>query len=700
MTTTSPSTSARDAVHALLNPRSVALVGVSADESKFSGQPLRNLQELGYPGGIFPVNRRGGEIRGVESVTSVEELSEPVDVGFIMVPAADCADAVTELGRKGARAAVVAVSGFAEMGTDEGRALQDQLRAAGEAAGVRILGPNCNGLYNTRGPVPLGYNKTHSQRLREGNVALVSHSGAMLGAFAPVLEGYGQGLSSFISCGNEADLTLVDFLDYLVDDQDTRVITLILDGVEDGPAFRRAAGGARERGKAIVALKLGNSTSGTSAAQAHSSRLAGSRAAYEAVFAADGVVSVPTVETLALAGAILGAGRRPSNRSTVAASTSGAGGVLLADMLSESGLAVPPLAARTVKQMADKAGFAQVLNPFDIGAAGPGAIGEHFVALASDPGAGTMLFFLTPTPTAAWRLALAEGLAQIARDFPTKPIIVVSPAMPEDVEVGILQAAGVPVVTSMSDAITVVKALQVLAPAQATQEDADAELAGHGGVASLSEPESKKILAAAGVPFLEEALAGDADSAAEFAAKVGYPVVLKAAGDAIAHKSENRLVVLNIPDETALRDEYAALESRARAVDPEGYSGILVAAFAASGVDVVLGISRDRDFGPMVVFGAGGVQAELVRDVAVTPAPVDREGALALIGRTKVDTLLRGYRGSTPADVEALADLIVSLSAFAVERADDIEAVDLNPVRVFALGDGVVALDALVVPAQ
>lgn len=684
--------STRDAVDTLLDPGSIALVGASADQRKFSGQPLRNLLDAGYPGKVYPVNPRGGEILGVPVLRSIAELPPGVDVGLVLVPAAAAVRAVAELADAGVAVAIVAVSGFAEMGTEDGARLQAELADLARSTGIRILGPNCNGIYRTAVPLPLGYNHTHSQRLPAGHVGLVSHSGAMLGGFVPALARLGHGLSTFVSCGNEADLGLVDIAGHLLDDPDTEVIALILDGVSDGPSFRALAREAAARGKPLVALKLGNSARGTEATQAHSSRLAGAAGAFEAVFAADGVVSVPTLETLALAAAVLADGRRPAHRGVVGASTSGAGAILLADLLSGTGLEPPALSQATAEAMGRTAGFARVLNPFDIGAAGPDTIEQNLRALASDPAAGTLLFYLTPVPTPQWRVRLAEAIAAVADAEPRLPIILIGPAPLHDDEAAIYRGARVPVTTSALDAVAVVQALTRSYPPVAAAPGPGPAAGG-----ALSEHDSRLRLAAAGIPFPAQELVTTPDAAERAAARIGYPVVLKATGSGIAHKSEQHLVAVGVPDAAAVRERFADLDGRARVLDPDGYQGVLVSALVADGVDVVAGVTVDPDLGPFVLVGAGGVLTELIADVAMAPAPVDEESARRLLDRTRVSRLLDGYRGGPRHDREALVRLLVDLSEAAL-GIDDLEAVDLNPVRV--LPAGVVALDALITTTQ
>lgn len=694
---TRPPLEAPEAVDRLLHPRAVALIGASNDEQKFSGQPLRNLRSAGYPGGIYPVNRRGGEVGGLPALTDVADLPEDVDVALVMVPAASCAETVRRLGEVGVPVAVIAVSGFAEMGTDEGERLQKELALAGREAGVRLVGPNCNGLYETSVPLPLGYNRTHSQMLRAGSVALISHSGALFGGFVPLLESYGQGVSAFVSCGNEVDLELTDYVDHVLADERTKVVALVLDGVSDGGMFRAALQRARAADKPVVALKLGNTSSGSSAAQAHSSRMAGKQAAYEAVFTAEGVVSVPTLETLAVASAVLAAGRAPRRPGVAGFSTSGAGGILLADTLGSHGVPLSSLSAETQATMGPIAGFARVMNPFDIGAAGSATIQQNLDALASDGDTGSLLFYLTPTPTQLWQQALADGVAATAARHTDLPILVVSPAPVSVEESATYAAAGVPVVRSLLDASATLSSLvDAVFPGHEDGQGSPVLVAGGSGHA-LSEPASKQYLAVRGLQMPRELVVTSVDEARKAGTEISYPLVLKAAGAGLTHKSENKLVVLDVQVESALEAHFEDLDRRGRLLDPFGYEGIVVSRFVGPGVEVVLGVTVDPDFGPMILFGAGGVLTELIADVAVAPAPLDATQARSLVSSTKVARLLDGYRGADPADVDALVDLVVRLSNVAADEGRTLAAIDLNPVRVLPAGRGVAILDALVV---
>jgi acyl-CoA synthetase (NDP forming) len=515
-----------------------------------------------------------------------------------------------------------------------------------------------------------------------------------------MLESFGQGVSAFVSCGNEVDLELTDYLDHLLADQQTKVVALVLDGVSDGARFRGALRRAKASDTPVVALKLGNTTSGTSAAQAHSSRLAGTQASYEAVFRADGVVSVPTLETLAVASAVLASGRAPRGPGVTGFSTSGAGGILLADTLGAHGVPLSVLSPQTQATMAPLAGFARVMNPFDIGAAGQVTIERNLEALAADPGTGSLIFYLTPVPTPLWRQALADGVAATAARHRDLPILVVSPAPVSAEESAAYTDAGVPVVRSLLDAVTALSSLVDAAFPGRLDEVGPAPVpAATGSGRALSEPTSKRYLAERGLPMPRELVVTTVDGARKAGTEIGYPVVLKAAGAGLTHKSEEGLVVLDVPDEPALEAAFEDLDRRGRQLDPAGYEGVAVSRFVGDGVEVVLGVSVDPDFGPMVLFGSGGVLTELVADVAVAPAPLDVPAARALVSSAKVARLLAGYRGSPPADVDAVVDLLVGLSQVAVEEAGALQAIDLNPVRVLPVGRGIAVLDALVVEA-
>jgi acyl-CoA synthetase (NDP forming) len=317
--------------------------------------------------------------------------------------------------------------------------------------------------------------------------------------------------------------------------------------------------------------------------------------------------------------------------------------------------------------------------------------------LAGDPQAGSFLSYLNPVPTVSWRKALAEATVAVAEAHPEMPVVVVSPATLIPEEAAIYAAAKIPVLGSTLDALTVITALHRHLPTEPVIPAPATEQAHGSGGRSLSEVDSKTLLRPFGVRFPVETLAATADQAVDYATSLGYPVVLKASGSGLTHKTEHALVSVGVSDEAAARAEFDRLNRAGRQLDPEGYQGVLVCEQVPEGIELVLGVTTDPDFGPMVLVGSGGILAELVQDAVIAPAPLTTAQADALLARTRVDQLLRGYRGSAPADRQAAIDQLVALSLAAVQLGSSIEAIDLNPVRVLPAGRGAIALDALVI---
>jgi len=694
-----------NAIDLLFGPRSIAFIGASADPTKQSGQPVRNVAAAGYEGALCAVNRRGEPIDAIPTYAAVEALPEPIDVAFVTVPAAQCAATVRQLGAKGVRVAVLAVGGFAETGSATGQRLADEVRTASQESGVRLVGPVCNGLYNTRRRLALGYNAVHRCALRTGNVALVSHSGALAGPFVTLLESAGAGISSFVSAGAEIDIGLSDFIDYFGADDDTQVIAVIVDHVGDGAKFIAAVRAARRAGKHVVALKLGNTALGRAATLAHSSHLAGARYVYEAVFRAEGVRSVPSIEALALTCALLSAGRSRATGGVVGTSSSGGGAIILADLLTQQGIPVPKLADGTLQEMGERLRFdaARIMNPFDLGLGGR----QHYVAnvasLANDPGTATLLVFGTPVPqmqTAAQHAQLAMAAVNASRSHPDLPVLYLSPAPLFDDERGILEAGAIPVTRSTLDAVAVAKALLPLDPADERDAEGAIIAAGAGDVSgALSEHRSKELLRACGMAFPEEVLARSPQEAVRAAARLRYPVVLKASGAGILHKSEQRLVELGLRNDDELRAAWERLAGRVAMLSNVELEGCLVAPYIDDGIEAIVGFTRDPEFGLTCVVGPGGVLAELfgAEGMCHFVLPLSRARLERAIDASPLAQLLGGYRGGEPCDRAAFIELVLDAGRIASGLGSKLAALDLNPVKVRTRGRGAVALDALCV---
>lgn len=706
-----PSTSVAEALSALFGARSIAVVGASGDVSKLSGLALSNLLTCGYDGQVHAVNRRGITIDGIRTHRTVADIAQPLDAGIVMVPAEHAAQAVSDLGQLGARVAVVAVSGFAEIGTAEGRALQDDLVQAGRAAGVRIVGPNCNGIYDARRPLSLGYNYIHGLRLRSGGVALLSHSGAMAGSAVGLIEPFGAGLSHFVSCGNEADLALIDYAEFLLEDPAVSVFALILDSVGDGPRFRRFARRARDLGKAVLALKLGNSDRGRAATLAHSSRLSGPRAVYEAVFAEDGVALAPTLESLMVAAGLASMGRRSSRPGTIVGSTSGAGCIVMTDALDRVGVTLQGLTQETRAALAGTSRFAQVMNPFDLGASGSPNASSNVAVLAADARAGVLNFVATILQTETGQRRYAEAFAAAAAAHRDLAVLVTAPGPLTSWDVEAYLEAGIPVIPSTSEAANTIGVLQQLAIAALEAPPQTSRLSTGTRAPDVvatrvlregrtpHEAEAKELLAAYGIQHPAERVVA-LDQLDEIADTLAYPVVVKGLSRDLPHKSEHGLVALGVRDAEELRRVASQITDRLEPLVPAGEEGsLLVADMAATGCEVIAGLVRDREFGMLLVVGPGGTGVELMRELHHVPLPTSAERLGAVLRQGVLGQLLAGYRGQPAADRGSLLELLLALAGAADALEPLVEAVELNPVLVgYGRKGGALALDVLLSP--
>jgi acyl-CoA synthetase (NDP forming) len=700
-------TSAVEAIHLLMSPRSIVFVGASTDLEKTSGVPAHSVAASGYSGKLFAVNRRGATVSNIPTYKSIPEVPESVDIAFVTVKATECPQTIRELALKGVRVAVLGVGGFAETGSETGQRLTKELREASRQSGVRIVGPVCNGIYSTPNHLPLGSNAIHRRALEPGSVGFVSHSGALVAPFVTKLEHSGAGLSRFISAGSEMDLGLADFISYFAEDAQTNVIALIVDHVSDGDAFVNAVRRARRAGKELVALKLGNSPLGREATLAHSSHLSGQKQVYDAIFAAEGVRSVPTVECLALTAGILSMGRRRTKGGVIACSTSGGGAITLADLFSEQHVPVPKLQQETVAEISNHLRFdaARIMNPFDLGLGGR----DHYItnvgALARDPAAAVLIVFGTTLQTPAKRMQITGAAVEAARVHPDLPVIYLSPAPLLEDERAVLQEGRIPLCTSTLDAVAVSRALLPVAPV-VPEGSADKRrrklVTQHTG--PLSESRSKALLREFGIPMPVEILARTLDEAADAAKTIGFPVVVKASGRGIWHKSENQLLELGIASESELSIAWRRLEERVQALKDVELDGFLVAPYIKDGVEALVGFSRDPEFGPIAVVGPGGVLAELFGKSAMRhlTLPLDRMKVIQALENTPLGKLIAGFRGGETHDLDAFADLVAATAAMVSDVGDSIEELDLNPVKILAKGQGAWVLDALCVfkPAQ
>lgn len=691
----------------LINPRSVAVVGASDDPVRISGRPLAYLKKHGFAGAIYPINPNREVVQGVKAYPSLMDLPEAPDVAIIAIPAQHVLQAVREAGQKGVAAAIIMSSGFAEAG-GEGIETQKELARLGREGGVRLIGPNCVGLFNATSR----FYGTFTQSLDggvppTGGVAVVSQSGAYGGYIAYLARERGLGVNYWITTGNEVDVDAADAIGWLALRDDVKVIAVYLEGVRNGPAFVQALALARAAKKPVVVMKVGRSEAGAIAASSHTASLAGTDAVYDAIFREYGAFRARTTEEqLDIAEACL-AGKFPVGNRLGIVTLSGGVGVQMCDAAEAYGLDVAPMPKQAQEKLRALLPYAAVTNPIDTTAQvmnDMSLVSKNLEIVLKDGGYDSLVSFLTTVPAARaygtkLRDAILEGVSLGGGDR----LAVLCMAAPDEVA-NEYRDAGFLVYQDADRAVQVVGALTHFGRSfevKTAQVDAASAPRFETAAGALSEHEAKAVLAGAGVPFLPERLATTCEAAVAAATEMGFPVAMKIVSGDIQHKSDIGGVVLNVSDAEAAAAAFETIMANVRRHKPEAaIDGVLVASMAAQGIETIVGVMRDPVFGPVVMFGLGGVLVEVLKDVTFSLAPFDESEALAMIRRIKSYPLLEGVRGAGRSDIEALAKVLSAISRFAAKNRDTIESLDLNPLRVLPGNGGTVALDAVIVPRK
>ncbi|MET0507506.1 MAG: acetate--CoA ligase family protein [Burkholderiaceae bacterium] len=692
----------------------IAIVGASDDVHKIGGRPVHLLRRHGYRGPIYPVNPRGGEIQGLPAWKSVRDLPAAPDMAVLAVPPGAAIEALRDCAARGVRAVVVLSSGFAESG-DEGVALQADLVAIAREAGIRLLGPNCLGTVSVPNATIGSFSIVLEEHLPPaGHVGIVSQSGNVGSFIMQNVAQRGLGVSRFIATGNEADVDVADGIAALAADGMTRVILCCMETCRNAQRLIDALAIARQQRKPVIVLKIGSTEHGQAAAATHTGALAGSDAVIDAVFRRYGALRVHSVETLldiGQAASLLMPDRLPKGERVTLMAASGGFGIMMADAMTRAGLSLPALAETTRARIREALPLAGTHNPVDASAqmsSRPDILLKLLSAVIDEPGSdATVLFLSLSLYNTRLRGVYLDALAEVRKRRPDRLLVVVSRG-PDDA-VREIDALGIPVFPTIDAAAQRMAGLVRLGRLFEPVTD--------GGSATASGPSSgagakplsadvfhnefraKQALAAAGIDVLPEAIAGSAEDAVSHARRFGFPVVLKIVSEDIAHKTEVGGVALNLTDEAAVRRAYDAIVASAAQKAPQArIDGVLVAPMARGGTELIMGISRDPVFGPVVMVGMGGIFAEILQDVAVQVAPVSEDEAEAMVRGLKLFPLLDGARAQPKADVPAAARMVARLSQFAVEHRDAIAEIDMNPVLVKPVGEGAVALDALMVP--
>ena len=688
----------------LLKPRSIAVIGASDDPTRIGGRPVRYCKEH-FDGALYPVNPNRKEIQGLKAYASARDLPEAADCAILAVPAAITFEAVQDCVARGIKGLCVFSSGFAEMGA-EGTALQDKIRDAALNGGARLLGPNCLGLFNaTRGNFMTFSASIEHGRPKTGNVAIASQSGAYGSHLFVLARQRGIGLSSWITTGNEADVDLADAIAFFAEDPETQVIAAYAEGLRERDRLFAALEAARRARKPIVMIKVGRSEAGADAARAHTAALAGSDAVIDAALKEFGVHRALTADEMF--DVAYAASRRlyPVKGRLGIMTISGGAGVLMADAAVEYGLELPAMPEATQAKIKALVPFAGPRNPVDI--TGQmfnmlDTVSEFMDMMLTEGGYDGIAGFFTSWPSApSMSDKLLAALKRASDKHPETPIALVILAPPGPWQK--YEAAGFLCFEDPTRAVAAIAALVKFGRAFARPRRAPAPALAKNALpaptAATDEREAKRILKSAGIPATEDILAKTAAQAVEAAERLGYPVVMKIASPDIAHKSEIGGVALDLRDQQAVAAAFAELRGRVLSKAPKArLDGMIVSPMVRGGVETILGVNRDPVFGPVVVFGLGGIFVEIMKDSVLKLAPFGREEALEMIRSIRGYPLLDGARGRLKMDIGALADALSKLSVYAAANAGKIESIDINPFIV--LPKGGFAVDALIVPRK
>ncbi len=683
----------------LLSPRSVAIIGASDEPARIGGRPIHYMRQAGFTGTILPVNPKRDTIQGLPAYPEIGAIEGPVDVAIIALPAPLVNPTLRACAAKGVKAAVVFSSGFAEEG-GEGIARQAEMRALALETGMRVLGPNCLGCFNAE----IGFTATFTTTLdrgppRPGGLAIASQSGAYGSHIYFTARLRGLGVGKLITTGNEVDLDVAEAIHLLVEDPATHAIAAYAEGIKDGPALIAALEAARDAHKPVVFMKVGRSATGAAAAAAHTASLAGEDRVYDAVLAQYGAHRAETTEEMLDIAYVARPRIYPAGRKLGIVTISGGAGVLMADAADKAGIEVPAMPATAQAAFKKRLPFATARNPVDVTAQAFNEIDlieDGMRIVVEQGGYDAVIAFWTSVAGSTLiadklRDACLRGVGE-RRDLLLVQSMLAAPEIVADYE-----AAGYPVFEDPSRAVAAIAAVMRFGegfaaepPAAPPPRDLPALPAG-----PLGERQAKAFLAAAGLPMVLDRLATSAEEAATAAEAFGGKLALKVSAPEILHKSDVGGVRLDVEGAAEAKAAYAAiLEAVAQALPEVAPEGVLVSPMVPAGLDCILGAKVDPVFGPLVLFGLGGIFTEILDDVAIRHAPVGEKEALAMLDQLKGRALLEGARGAATADRQAIAAAIVAVSQLVAGLADEIVSLEINPLRVGA--EGIVGLDALI----
>lgn len=688
----------------LLRPRAVAVVGAS-EKSGFGGDTCRNiLENQADTSHVYPVNPKKETVFGKKCYPTLADLPEEIDLVILCTSQKTIVDFLKQAKAKGAGAAVVYASGYSEVGTAEGKAFEKELVDAAKALDMVVMGPNCAGYINFGDDI-FSFAFIGDYKGKKGNIGFVSQSGQFC---IDMMKSAEMKYSFAISAGNSAMMQMEDYLNFLIDDSNTKVIALYLEGVKNPHKFEACLQKAMEKKKPVVILKAGRSPKGQATAASHTGSMAGSDKTYDAVFEKFGVIRADDMQDLRSTASLLATLRvLPRKPAFSAMCLSGGETAVSADTGFLHGIEYPDFSEATLKKLNDMLpDFATPRNPLDMTAAlcyDADAFASGITTVMSDPSIEMGLVGLTISDkVTVSNDIMFEGIRRAFEQIPDKPLAVMSfmEAARNKELVERFQNAGIPVLPTTKYGFRALQHLQDFILHDTIKREARLAIpeAHSANTRALSEYESKKLLADNGVPVDLGYIAKTKAEVKEYAEKIGYPLVMKVESNDILHKSDVGGVMLNIKSLEQAEEAYDKILANAAQHAPNAkINGILMQKMLKAGTEMIIGLNSDPQFGPMLLVGMGGVFVEVFKDAALYPVPLNHDEALHMLQALKSFKLLNGYRGNPPADIEALTDMMVKISDFAYRKKDTLKELDMNPLFVYPKGEGVAIADALAV---
>jgi acyl-CoA synthetase (NDP forming) len=691
----------------LFHPRGIAIIGASADITRIGSHPLKALRNAGYKGGVYPINPRYPELHGLKCYPDAMSVPTPCELAVVAVPAPGVVQAIRDCGKAGIPFAVVLTAGFRESGP-EGRKLEEELKRVLAETGVRIVGPNCQGMLSVEARVWAAFGSVSDEtELKAGSVSCAFQSGGFGYAIVNLAEAQGVGFRYCVSSGNEVDITTPELLSAFLDDPGTSLAFAYLEGTPDARRLLDLGAKSLQTGKPVLIWKAGTTDAGIKAAASHTANMTGSYNLYRAAMRQCGLIEVDDVEPIVDVAKLFAQGREPAGSTIGVLSISGGSGVVFADAAVRGGLTLPPFAPQTLAKMRELVpAFGSPENPADITAAvfsDATLFSRTLEVVLEDPGLDQLAILLASIsgPRADHS---AEMIAAAAAKT-SKPVHLAWSGRHAKSEKAVkaLEAAGVPFVTTP---VRLARAAAVLArfaadrrrllPRQAPSMPKPAAVTLPEGAVTLNEAESKAVLRAYSVPVANEAFVASGEDVEKAGGRLQAPFAVKVVSRDVPHKTEAGGVRLGVAREALAEAARAVADNARKAVPGARIDGVLVSEMA-QGLETLIGVINDPAFGPVVALGLGGVLTEVLKDVTYRVAPFDLETAREMIAELRAAKLFEGYRGKPAADKEALARALVAVSGMAMALAPRLKELDINPVFVRPAGQGVVAADALVV---